>query len=157
MVYKRYSWRVHHGVPAEVAGKVMEEIQERDGEVTKEAFLEESRPEDSPTHGCFEWDDSVAAERFRLHQSQMCILDLVVRVEKVNEDKPRKAPAFINVSSEKKARYTDIEQALSKEDSRRIVLQNALKELETFREKYEGLVELTDVFAAIIEVERRIK
>ena len=64
MVYeKKYSWRAGKSVSAQVAGEVMEMIEKRDGELTKEAFLEESRPEDSPTHGLFEWDDAVASEK----------------------------------------------------------------------------------------------
>ena len=79
MVYqKEYSWKVSHGVPAQIAGEVMEKIEQRDGKLTKEAFLEESRPVDSPTHSCFEWDDGIAAEKFRLEQARHTINDIQV-------------------------------------------------------------------------------
>lgn len=156
MVYKSYSWRVHHGVPAEDAGKVMEELMARDGEVTKESFLEASRPEDSPTHGCFEWDDTVAAESYRLHQSQLTILDLKVTISKDGEES-LSGPAVVNVSIEKHAAYQDTWKALSVEDSRKVVLRNALNELESFKAKYSALAELAEVFSAIGNVSNAYK
>lgn len=156
MVYKRYSWRKHHGVPAEEAGKVMEQLLERDGEVTKEAFLDASRPEDSPTHACFEWDDTEAAEKYRLHQAQNTILDLKITIER-SDEKPISAPALLNISSEKHAVYRETEKALSIEESRAIVLKNAMKELESFSAKYSALSELAEVFAAIKHVSEKYK
>jgi len=152
MVYKKYAWRAGHGnVPAEEAGKVMEQIQERDGEITAESFLDESRAEDSPTHGCFEWDDTAAAEKYRLQQSGACIRDLLITVERT-DDEPNRVPAFVNVTSAGKARFQDTQKALSVEESRKVVLENALSELDAFRKKYATLAELSKIFAVIDEL-----
>lgn len=155
MVYeKKYSWRHGKSVPAQVAGEVMEMIEKRDGVLTKESFLNESRPEESPTHRLFEWDDTVAAEKFRLEQSRYCIQDIVVTVVKNNE--PKKVHAFVNVTQgkEKSAIYSNIEIAMSDDVKRHAVLQNALSELRTFEEKYSAYVELADVFIAAHKVRR---
>lgn len=70
MVYKKYSYKHGKtGASAQTVGETLERIEKRDGAVTKEAFLEESRPEDSPTHAMFEWNDGIAAEKYRLEQS----------------------------------------------------------------------------------------
>jgi len=156
MVYKKYSWRAGHGnVSANDAGKVMESIEERDGKVTAQSFLDESRPEESPTHGCFEWDDAVAAEKYRLDQAQHTILDLVVTVEHNNEEK--KIPAFVNVTTSGNAEYVTTSVAYTRVESRGVVLRNALKELEAFQRKYAKLTELTDVFDAIEKTVRKKK
>lgn len=157
MVYerKKYEWRHHHGVSAEIAGKVMEDIIERDGELTKESFLEESRPEDAPTHKCFEWDDSVAAEKYRLYQSRQCINDMVITI--IKDEETKKMPAMLNVSVRKEsASYQPVDKALSIEESRKAVLLNALKELESFKRKYETLTELAKVFAEIDAVKEKL-
>lgn len=49
MVYKKYSYKHGKtGASAQTVGETLERIEARDGAVTKEAFLEESRPEDTP-------------------------------------------------------------------------------------------------------------
>ena len=157
MVYeKKYSWRAGHGrVSPEAAGQVMESIEERDGAVTAQSFLDESRPEDSPTHGCFEWNDYVAAEKYRLHQSHKAILDLVVTIK--SDDKTVRKPAFVNVNTRGKASYNNVMYAFSVEENKKNVLANALKELESFKQKYASLAEMEEVIEAINEVERKYK
>lgn len=155
MVYeKKYSWRAGKSVSAQVAGEVMEKIEKRDGVLTKEAFLDESRPEDSPTHKLFEWDDTVAAEKFRLEQSRIAIQDIVVTI--IKADEPRKAHAFVNVVSGRhnKAQYMSIDVAMEDEGKRKAVLQNALGELKAFEQKYSEYKELAGVFAEIHKAER---
>lgn len=160
MVYeKKYSWRFNKSVPAQVAGEVMERIEKRDGELTKEAFLEESRPVDSPTHGLFEWDDTAAAEKFRLTQSRICIQDIVVTIVK-NTEAPKTVHAFVNTNStiglKEKASYSNIEIALSDKDKRKAVLQNAFNELKLFEQKYSEYQELAGIFSEIHKAERLI-
>lgn len=155
MIYK-CSWRAGHGnVSAEDAYKVMEGIEKRDGKVTAQTFLDESRPEESPTHGCFEWDDAIAAEKYRLDQAQHTILDLVVTV--VHDDKQTKVPAFVNVTSKGNAEYVTTNVAYSHVESREIVLLNALRELEAFKRKYKNLTELAEVFKVIDKTVRKKK
>lgn len=151
MLNRQYSWRYGHGVPAQVAGETIEKIEARDGEVTAKAFLEESRPEESPTHNCFEWDDTEAAERWRLWQANQTIRDLCVTI--ISDDKdsaPIKIPVFINTERTKvsTARFMSIDSALEDREKRSVILQNALDELKAFERKYEKLSELSEVFAA---------
>lgn len=52
-----------------------------DGELTAKEILELARPPSSYLHRFFEWDDSVAAERYRLNQARKIIQVLVVEIE----------------------------------------------------------------------------
>ena len=155
MIYqKEYSWKVSHGVPAQVAGEVMEKIEQRDGKLTKEAFLEESRPTDSPTHGCFEWDDGVAAEKYRLEQARHTINDIQVKI--IKEDTEVDAPAFakVTIGAKTKADYVNIKTVMQTDDYRKSVIQNALEEFKAIERKYNAYVELEKVFIAIHETEK---
>lgn len=153
MVYQRkYSWgRKHHGVNAQVAGETMEMIEERDGQVTKEALLEEARPEDSPMHPAFEWDDGIAAEKYRLSQARHIINDIVVTIEKTGEDEQTKAPGFVNVvlGKENNAKYRNVEVAINDNEMKNALLKNAMWELRQFEKKYRMLKELSGVFNEI--------
>lgn len=155
-----YSWGngAQYSTPAETVGKTLERIEERDGAITKEAFLEESRPAESPTHEMFEWDDRKAAEKYRLVQSGKIINNLVVdiTVEGVSEE-PTTAKAIVNVTEDrnKKAVYQSVVTAMESTDSRTIILNHALEELNAFKAKYSNLQELVGVFEAIREVETK--
>ena len=157
MVYeKKYSWRSGKSVPAQIAGEVMEMIEKRDGELTKEAFLEESRPEDAPTHNLFDWDDTTAAEKYRLTQARMCIQDIEITI--LQHDEPKKIHAFVNTTLGKNnnASYSNISVAMADENKRKSVLHNALTELKTFEFKYSEYSELAGIINEIHKAERMI-
>lgn len=153
MVYeKRYHWgKKHHGVKAQIAGEEIDRIQQRDGVVTKETLLDESRPEEAPLHPAFEWDDTKAAEKYRLTQAKSIINDIVVEVIRTGEDEPKKVPAFVNVVKglQNNAQYLSVDVAMSDEDHRKAVLENAKSEFNAFKRKYSNLTELAGVFAEI--------
>ena len=127
------------------------------GELTSARFLDVSRPEDAPTHNLFEWNDSVAAERYRLQQATVAINSVEVQIVNESTATAISQAAFVNVISKAPARtgeFAPIDVALSDANMRNALLQNALKELQSFRRKYSQLSELTAVFAEIKKVEQ---
>lgn len=142
-----------------MAGETIKKIEDRDGIVTREALLEESRPEDAPTHKCFEWNDTEAAEKYRLWQAGQVIRDIVVTIIDTDKEKePIKAPMFVNTAdrSTQKARFTSVDRAFNDKEMRDTVLRNALTELRMFRNKYGQLKELRDVFKEIDMLEAKL-
>ena len=149
-----YQWKMKslYKVSAQTTGEKIEEIIQQYGAVTKENFLEASKPADSVTHNLFEWDDTKAAEKYRLHQSNMIINSLTVQVNVENRATPITTRAFVNVQKEdgrQKAEFLRIDTAFSDMECKTIVLANAIQELREFRKKYETYSELSQVFEAI--------
>ena len=62
------------------AQKCCDEIGEN--EVTKESILQIAKNPMSELHKCFEWDDNIAAEKYRLHQAENIIRNLVIKRKK---------------------------------------------------------------------------
>lgn len=171
----KYSWRSGYSykTSADVVGKVLTEIEERDGSVTSKSFLEYSRPEESETHSMFEWDDSIAAEKYRLAQSGRIINQLQVELVRVGGSAPKelnievvraepihRVSAFVNVaprSTKIAASFNSIAIAMSDESKSRQVLSNALADLKAFEEKYSMYEELADVFSAIHTFDDKFK
>jgi len=85
--------RVKGGVDAQTIGEALSDIEREEGAITPEAVVDSARPEDSPLHPCFTWDDRVAAEEFRKSEARNLVR--VVRVE-APEAAPS-IPAFVNV------------------------------------------------------------
>ena len=146
--YVGRSW----GVPAQVAGERLKEIENRDGSITPQAVVEDARPEDSVLHNAFEWDNEKAAEAYRIHQAGQLIRCITV----ISEEKEAKEPVrlFVNTKptddGQKRAgTYVNFRSAMENPESRSVILANAKHEMLVFRKKYSQLKELSMVFMAI--------
>lgn len=143
-----YDWKRNMPVKAQVAGEYLEQLEKKHGEITPKIVLNASRSEDSVLHSCFEWNDGIAAEKYREVQAQFLIRNLVVSVEQTNSP-PQVVRAYVNISSEKTGSFIAVQTAMKNDDLKNQVLKNALNELKAFQKKYENLQELADVFSAI--------
>ena len=154
----KYSYRsgFKFKVPAQVVGETLEGLAQT-GELTSARFLEVSRPEDAPTHNIFEWDDSIAAERYRLQQATVAINSVEVQIVNETTGTATAQAAFVNVIKKAPLRqgsFVPIEVALSDENMKNTLLLNALNELKSFRRKYNQLSELSAVFTEIKKIEQ---
>ena len=149
MVYKYRA--TQYKVPAQVAGEYLNKLGES-GDLTAKRLLEESRPKKALLHECFEWDDTKAAEAHRIYQARHFIANIVIT--EVDEKPVQITRAFVSVSEAshaERAVFKPVITALSDENSREIVLANAIRELQMFKDKYGALTELTAVIDAIDE------
>lgn len=176
-VSKKYSYATGYGskVSAQTVGESLERISESGEKVTAQSFLDFSRDVDSPTHGMFEWDDSIAAERYRLHQASTIICHLEC-TEEVYESEPTQIEleektvepidstyyrsAYVNVAKRsvvgRKAEYVPITIAMREEDTRSQVLENAFISLRAFERSYSYLQEMALVIDAIHETDEMV-
>lgn len=145
MVYKWKNYK--YSVPAEVVGKHFQKLEKKEGALTSQNVLESARSEKSPIHSLFEWDDTKAAEQYRLKQAAQLICNLTVEIE--TDDKPIECRAYMDVSEAKVGSFINVQSAFQSEESREVVLRRALNELSAFKTKYKNLLELQDVFDVI--------
>ena len=130
--------------------RVAEEIYQIGETVTPEQVLDRGRDGDSELHKCFEWDDSAAAERYRLNQAREILRFLVIEKK---EDAPAKEPpvrVFYNI--ETAGGYKPTEIIFQNPDEHQKLLKKALSELDAFQKKYRSLSELEEVFEAIRKI-----
>lgn len=149
MAYK-WSTNLYSKVKAEDAGREFEQIEAENGFITPQAVVDRARPEDSVMHKLFEWNDSIAAEKYRTQQAGCIIGALIVTKSENNYNKR----AFVNIvasphNPKNKPQYIRVDRAFSDPTSKAIVLSNAIAELKRFKEKYAALKELSAIFNAI--------
>lgn len=143
---------------AQVYGTVLEKIKERDNGIVPQVVVNEARDKTSPLHDYFDWDDTKAAEKYRVEQARNLIshLDVVINYETGKTQK-----AFFNVSipdnGGTKVVYVDVERALTDKDLRKQVLQNALEELVYWQKKYKEYSEFKGIVREITKVVVKIK
>ena len=134
--------------------KELRALHSRDGVLTCEAVLDAARPENSPLHGYFTWDDSRAAERYRLIEAGRLIATVRIEYRRKKAAQVVYAPAFIptGTNSEGKREYFPVEEVTRNEFLQQKALADARSEMEGTRARYSHLVDLlelsTEVFAA---------
>lgn len=145
-----------HKVSAQVAGEVCEQLQQSDAGLTPQSLLDFSRDVSSPTHNEFEWDDQVAAEKYRLKQAHNLIIDIrrvtieESRQEDGKQDEEKQDRAFV-VTPTRKSEYVSLDRALTNDQWRDGLLKQARKDSEIFLAKYRRLEELAAVNEAMKE------
>ena len=145
-------------VSADIVGAEMERIEARDGQVTSKSLLDAGRPEESVLHSLFEWDDSKAAELYRLRQAT----EVITHIHIVIDEKPNTPyRAYVNIQESsgqtERGRFINVRSAMENEETRRIVLNMAISEAKRFSQKYANYKELSEVFEAIERVAERMK
>ena len=135
------TWRIQGYYKAD-AQKIAKEI--GFGKFTPMEVLEKAKDETTELHKCFEWNDSIAAEKYRLEQAKNIIRMLVY-------EKETKEQAVVRyyAKTETKHVYQPTKQFLVQEDEYQGLLRRALAELEAFKNKYHTLTELEGVFEAM--------
>ena len=149
MVYE-YSWSGYEQkVSAQIVGEHLKTLEAKHGRVTRELLLDSAKHKESPVHSLFEWDDTKAAEKFRLHQATVIICSLRVTAKEENTE-PVVVRAYVTADPHQEvSSYFNVHDALKDSTMRKKVLAMARREAEAFRRKYKSLVELAHVIEAI--------
>jgi len=123
------------------AQKVYEEI--GDNSITPEEVIEIAKNKKSELHKCFEWDDKIAGQKFRLQQARQVLNNLVfIPVKK--EEQPVRIFSYTPETG-----YKPTIQMVVNMDEYQSLLAQAKRELLAFERKYSTLSELQEVFDAI--------
>lgn len=141
-----YQWKKGARVSGD-ATAIGREIESIGQAVDARAVVEKARDKSTALHGCFEWDDSIAAEEYRLKQARDVMAALVVTVEA--PDAPERevtVRAYEHVdlgpSAEPRMAYVPIKKALKAPDLREQVmarLRATVREAEETATRYEYL------------------
>ena len=134
-------WRVDNLFKAD-ANKCYAEILELE-RITPEKVFERAKDENSELHKCFEWNNDVAAEKYRIIQAGNVVRMLYI------EPKGEDTPPVRVLSRTSDTVYQPTRTFLTNTTEYEALLKRALSELESFRNKYKTLSELEQVFEQI--------
>ena len=131
-------------VSAQKAGEELHRIYADRGQLKPADVVNESRPESAPLHPCFEWNDEVAAEKYREVQAGTLIRSITV-VHETPTHEPVEVRAFVKPLET----YAPIEVVVNSEEQMSALLESALAELKAFEKKYATLSKLYPIFEEI--------
>lgn len=145
---KEYSWTISgfFKVDANEVGKELEKLGDN---LTPDNVLEVAKDESNVMHNMFEWDDTVAGQKYRLWQARNIISN--IRVNIISDDsQKRKIRAF--VTTKKETVFEPIEKVVKDTDRYAILLNNAYRELNYIKYKYDTLAEIQELLRNIPEI-----
>ena len=146
---KQYIWKTGFFGQAD-ANIVAKEINELE-EITAQNIVDKARNEDTELHKCFDWDDSIASEKWRKQQAGMILNNLKVVVAKnVETNEEKSVKAFVTLKRE--TEYEPIQTVVKDPEKYDILKERAIRQLKSIRTTYEEIVELQDIFDLIDEL-----
>lgn len=125
------------------AEKCYSEILSIGESATPQQILDYARNPETELHKCFEWDDSVAAELYRLQQARIVVCHLVF----VEDEKQE--PQKIRLLQHTDDGYKPVKLIYRNKDEYATLLERAMTELRAFKQRYHNLVELENILALI--------
>lgn len=156
MVYKQkraWSAGTRANVDPEVAGEQFDRLAS-EGRLNADEVVKENTPADAPLHGEFEWDDTKAANEYRKDQARYLMRHLVY----VNVEEPESAPTrcFFKVEPTSN-NYEPIEQIVKSVDKTKLLIQNAYREMVSYRDKFAGVLEQCGATVDVAAVLSKLK
>lgn len=141
-----YQWKFGSRISADpqAAGEMCKRL-ETEGRLTAKNLLEENRPEDAPLHNAFEWNDGIAAEKWREQQARHIIHSLVVCKEKTEPVR-----GFFHIERSENT-YHSVETICQSKGMTEQLFQTAIRELTSVQKKYSSIKQLQKVWTAIDE------
>ena len=119
------------------------------GSVSPKAMVEYARDPGTLLHAKFEWDDEKASDEYRIWQARQ-VLRVMVNVEQGRKG-PIEVRTYVSMSDDRREGlgYRLLVDVLQDEGQREKLLQQARKDMQLFRAKYNNLKELSEVIDAM--------
>ena len=130
------------------ANRVANEIADIGENATPKQIVEKARDESTELHKCFDWNDTTAAEKWRIQQARQVVCCLVI---KQVDDRTNETPirTFYMPDMQRDKGYRATELIIRDKDEYQRLLDRAMGELHAFKTKYSMLTELEEIFALI--------
>lgn len=143
-------------VKAEVAGNELERIRVNRGDLKPDDVVQEARDPKNPLHRCFDWKDTLAAKKWRIYQARKLINSIEVFVKVIPGKPSEPVTAFVHVNKQEQG-YQSTYVAMSNEEMRENLLQDALSHLEGVQKRYSHLMELVPVWKVVNKIKEGLK
>lgn len=150
---KKYSWK-NMGFEAN-AQKVGEEL-ENIKDITNKNVLEYAKENvESELYKCFEWDDSIASEKYRLIQATRIISSISFVIQ---EEPLKKQKVYYNIKTKEEniCSFKNIKDILENDEEYNSLCSKAKEELKNCKNKYNELIKRDDLKDIIFNIYKEI-
>ena len=136
----KYKWSTasFKNVSADKVGVELEKI-ENEGRLTNASVLEFAKNnENSELNKCFDWDDTVAGEKWRLQQASSILTSISIVIQEESQENIVKA--FINIKTkDDKREFQNVVSVINNDEAYTQLKDKAEKEFISYKQKYEKI------------------
>lgn len=118
------------------------------GQLTPQDVVDDARPDDSPMHHRFEWDDEVAGEAYRRVQAQQLIRSVKIAFpSSAPAPERRSVRAFSSVrgTDAESEGYAPTEDVIATDFGHKVLLRDLEREIASLKRKYSHLKEFAEL------------
>lgn len=120
------------------------------GQLTPQDVVDDARPDDSPLHHRFEWNDEVAGEAYRRVQAQQLIRSVKISFpDSAPIPERRSIRAFSSIrgadADAESEGYAPTEDIISTDFGRKVLLRDLEREIASLKRKYGHLKEFAEL------------
>ncbi len=146
---KKYSWKaIGFSANAQKVGEELENIVD----ITNKNVLEYAKENvDSELYKCFEWDDTIAGEKYRLTQATKVISSISFVIQ---ENPLKKQKVYYSIKTEKKdvCNFKNIKDILENDEEYYALCDKAKRELTNCKNNYNDLIKKEDLKEIIFDI-----
>ena len=138
-IFKAGKGSMFNDEKAQVYGEFLWKIREENGDVlTPDQIVDKAKSKNSPIHEFFEWDNTIAGEKYRLYQARNLIGRIEIIVESDGEEDQIRAFHNIRIQDgeEHEQGYVTLRDVQTNKDYLKIVLGDALDEIKSWQKRY---------------------
>lgn len=148
---------------AKIYGRELVRIERVCGNLENRTIWQAAKASSSPLHEAFEWDDAVAADKFRDEQARKLKQGIEVEI-RFADGRTARGPLTIALQQEEievqhgnrtPVRVETLVRVLGDEGKVERMVKEALEQLEDWRDRYRCLEHLSDVWSAVDDALRR--
>ena len=147
------------GVPSEVAAAVRRVYDECAGHDLAVNVLAAARDGDPALHGYFEWDDSEAAEQYRLAQAQTLVRRVKVRLVRQDNPEPVIVRAYVAArelpaeDDRPPGSFLAIEEIAGATADQAALMESIRRDVTRLRRKYQSVADFLSLLGDVITEE----
>lgn len=142
------AWKLE-GLYKADATRVVNELLELGEEYSLHDVVNKARNEDSEMHNIFEWNDVIAGEKYREIQAGKMVRNIVIVREEEKKTTEKSNVRYFVPTGNRDNTYTTTKAFVIKQNGYEELLNRAYMELRAFKQKYQSLTELEEIFALI--------
>lgn len=156
-VMKIFSWKNYSkkDVNAQLVGEELEQIEMRGTLEASDVVAYAESHIDSELHKCFEWDDTEAAKKFRLHQARQVLCSISLQIIEEPKKVQRVYVSIKDRDTEERT-FKSINEVLKNDEEYQQLVDKAKSELENCKDKYTDLIQKQDLKDIVFEIYRNI-
>lgn len=119
------------------------------GVLMPDQVVHAAKSKSSPLHNSFDWDDTEAAQKWRIEQARRLIRVFVTFIGNGEHATETRMYVSLGTDRENSGGYRAILDVLGDAGMRKQLLDDARTDMLRFRQKYAGLIELVGVFRSM--------